>query len=170
MLAMALEETDAYVVVTLAHLAQLKDPDAYLRSLVELCSRATDAERASVYVVDQERREVRSLVAQRARIEIRLPIGKGLAGSAAATGETINVPDAYADPRFEASVDQASGFRTRNALTVPVWRARGAAVIGVIQVLNKRSGPFERHDQILLERVALAVSPFLERAGRGRPA
>ena len=75
--------------------------------------------------------------------------------------ETINVPDAYADPRFDRNVDLRSGYRTLNMLVVPVWDIDGRKVIGVLQVLNKRSGPFERRDQMLLERIAEGVGPML---------
>lgn len=160
---MALDERETLVMVTLGHLQFVKDRHAYLERLVELCSRAADAERCTVYVVDHARAEVRSAVAQRMGAEIRLPIGQGLSGHVAQTGETINVPDAYADPRFDSSVDRVTGFRTVNILAVPVWGQDGQTV-GVIQVLNKRSGSFERHDQMLLERIAEAARPMLEQA------
>lgn len=153
------------VMMTLGHLSVVRDPQAYLERVVDLCSRATDAERSTVFLVDRERSELRSAVAQRLGQEIRLPIGAGLAGHVAATGETINVPEAYADPRFDRSVDQRTGFRTMNILAVPVWDRDGKSVIGVIQVLNnKRGGSFERHDQMLLERIAEAIGPSLEQA------
>lgn len=139
-----------------------KDRDAYLRGLVDLCGQAVDAERCTVYLVDQRRGEIYAKIAQRTALEIRLPVGTGLAGHAAATGETINVPDAYADPRFNRNVDHRTGFRTLNALVVPVWGADGNSVVGVIQVLNKRHGAFERRDQMLLERIATTVGPVLE--------
>jgi hypothetical protein len=46
-------------------------------------------------------------------------------------------------------------------LVVPVWDLTTRGVVGVLQVLNKRSGPFERRDQMLLERIAESVSPVL---------
>lgn len=150
--------------VTLGHLAVEKDRRLYLERLVDLCSRAVDAERCTVYLVDQEQGEIRSTVAQRVGGEIRLPIGRGLAGHVAATGETINVPDAYGDARFDQSVDRKTGFRTVNILAVPVWGHETRRVVGVIQVLNKRGDAFERHDQMLLERIAEAAGPVLEQA------
>ncbi len=156
--------------VTLGHLSVERDRGAYLERVVELCSQATDAERCTVYLVDRERGEMRSAVAQRMGREIALQIGQGLAGQVAATGETINVPDAYADGRFERSIDLETGFRTLNTLAVPVWDRDGRAVVGVIQVLNRRGGAFERHDQMLLERIAEAIGPVLEHPelrGRG---
>ena len=157
-----MDDRVAFVLMKLGHLAAERDREAYLRGLVELCSQATDAERATVFLVNNRRRELWAKVAQRTTVEIRLPIGRGLAGHTAATGETINVPDAYADPRFDRNVDHRTGFRTLNALVVPVWGTDERSIVGVIQVLNKRHGSFERRDQMLLERVATTVAPMLE--------
>ena len=158
---MAIDDKVAFVLMKLTHLSVQKDRDAYLRGLVDLCAQATDAERCTVYFVDQERKELWSRIAARTAIEIRLPLGTGIAGQAAQTGETINVPDAYADPRFDRNVDLRSGYRTLNMLVVPVWEDGSRNVIGVLQVLNKRTGPFERRDQMLLERIAESVGPVL---------
>ena len=158
---MAIDDKVAFVLMKLTHLSVQKDRDAYLRGLIDLCAQATDAERCTVYFVDQERKELWSRIAARTAIEIRLPLGTGIAGQAAQTGETINVPDAYADPRFDRNVDLRSGYRTLNMLVVPVWEDGSRNVIGVLQVLNKRTGPFERRDQMLLERIAESVGPVL---------
>jgi signal transduction protein with GAF and PtsI domain len=158
---MAIDDKVAFVLMKLTHLSVQRDREAYLRGLIEMCAQATDAERCTVYFVDQERKELWSRIAARTAIEIRLPLGTGIAGQAALTGETINVPDAYADPRFDRNVDLRSGYRTLNMLVVPVWEDSSRNVIGVLQVLNKRSGPFERRDQMLLERIAESVGPVL---------
>ncbi len=159
---MVLDEKVALIMVKLGHLSVQKDREAYLRGLVDLCSQAVDAERCTVYVVDHHRNQLWARVAQRTATEIRLPIGQGLAGQAALTGETINVPDAYADSRFDRNVDLRTGFRTLNMLCVPVW-GKGGQTVGVIQALNKRDGTFERRDQMLLEQVAETVAPVLEK-------
>jgi signal transduction protein with GAF and PtsI domain len=166
-----MDEKTALVMVTLGHLSVERDRKAYLERVVELCSQATDADRCTVYVVDHEQGVLTSVVAQRLDQVITLRIGQGIAGHVAATGETVNIPDAYADPRFERGVDQRAeprggaddrrAFRTVNMLVVPV-RGRGGEVVGVIQVLNKRGGTFERHDQMLLERIAESVRPVFE--------
>jgi serine/threonine-protein kinase len=166
---MAIDDKVAFVLMKLTHLSVQRDREAYLRGLIDLCAQATDAERATVYFVDQGRKELWSRVAARTAIEIRLPLGSGIAGQVGLTGETINVPDAYADPRFDRNVDLRSGFRTLNMLVVPVWDTGGRAVIGVLQVLNKRSGPFERGDQMLLERIAESVGPVLAQIPQEEP-
>ncbi|HZP97037.1 MAG TPA: GAF domain-containing protein [Candidatus Limnocylindria bacterium] len=157
-----LDDKVALIQVKLGHLAVQRDREAYLRGLVDLCSQVVDSERCTVYVVDNQKKELWARVAQRTTTEIRLPLGEGLAGQAALTGETINVPDAYADPRFDRDIDVRTGFRTLNMLVVPVWGSVGKPV-GVIQALNKRSGTFERRDQMLLEQVAETVAPVLEK-------
>lgn len=158
---MAIDDKVAFVLMKLTHLSVQRDHEAYLRGLIDLCAQATDAERSTVYFVDRAKKELWSRIAARTAIEIRLPLGSGIAGQVALTGETINVPDAYADPRFDRNVDLRSGYRTLNMLVVPVWDAAGREVIGVLQVLNKRLGPFERRDQMLLERIAERVGPVL---------
>src|SRR6202048_2280591 len=112
----------------LSHLSVQRDRDAYLKGLVDLCSQAVDAERCTVYVVDRAAKELRARVAQRTQTEIRLPIGQGLPAHVAWPGETINVPDAYADARFDRNVDMRTGFRTLNMLVVPVWGSVGRPV------------------------------------------
>lgn len=158
------DEAVAFIQVKLGHLAAERDRERYLRGLVDLCAQAVSAERCTVYLVDQRRRELFSRVAQLTALEIRLPLGKGIAGTVALTGETVNVPDAYADPRFDRDTDRRSGYRTRNMLVVPVWSTGfPPRVVGVIQVLNRRSGTFERIDQMHLERIADGVAATLER-------
>jgi len=151
----------ALIRMKLTHLSVARDRDTYLRGLVDLCSQAVDAERCTIYIVDKDKKELRAKVAQRTQTEIRLPMGQGLAGQVALTGETINVPDAYADARFDRTLDLRTGFRTLNMLVVPVWGKSGP--VGVIQALNKRDGTFERRDQMLLEQVADTVAPVLEK-------
>ena len=161
-----LDDKVALIQVKLTHLSVQRDREAYLRGLVDLCSQVVDSERCTVYLVDQQRNQLWARVAQRTTTEIRLPLGTGLAGQVAVTGETINVPDAYADPRFDRDIDLRTGFRTLNMLVVPVWGSRGKPV-GVIQALNKRDGTFERRDQMLLETVAETVAPVLEKINVG---
>lgn len=160
---MALDEKVAMILVKLGHLAVQRDREAYLKELVALCAQATEAERCTVYLIDRNTKELYARAAQRIAVEIRLPIGQGIAGAVAKTGETINVSDAYADPRFDRNTDKKSGYRTTNMLVVPVWSSDSKSVIGVIQVLNKRGGTFERWDQMYLERIADGVGAAIEK-------
>src|SRR4051812_15440132 len=95
--------------------------------------------------------------------EIRLPLGKGIAGSVAVTGEPINIADAYSDPRFERDVDRRTGHKTKNLLTAPITGQDGA-VLGVFQVINKHDGPFGIEDVEMLSSLAASASIGIEHA------
>ncbi|PFX27484.1 dual 3',5'-cyclic-AMP and -GMP phosphodiesterase 11A-like [Stylophora pistillata] len=84
--------------------------------------------------------------------EIRVPWGKGLVGYAAETGETVNIPDAYADPRFNKEVDRQTGYHTKSLFCKPVKNNEGE-VVGVAQIINKMPGPvpFTQEDEEVCE-------------------
>ncbi len=157
-----IDDKVALLEIKLGHLAAERDRDSYLRQLVQLCAQVVDADRSTVYLVDHKAGMLHARIAWRTPVEITLAIGSGLAGHVAATGETVNVSDAYADPRFNPEVDRTTGYRTQNALVVPVWGRGERQIVGVIQVLNKGTGTFERRDQMFLERIARTVGPVLE--------
>ncbi|XP_020957308.1 cGMP-specific 3',5'-cyclic phosphodiesterase isoform X2 [Sus scrofa] len=70
---------------------------------------------------------------------IRLEWNKGIVGHVAALGEPLNIKDAYEDPRFNAEVDQITGYRTQSILCMPIKNHR-EEVVGVAQAINKKSG------------------------------
>lgn len=114
-----------------------------------------DADRSSIFLLDEARRELWSRVALGVGHHvIRFPADRGIAGHVATTGEILNVTDPYADPRFNPDVDRQTGYRTRSILCGPL-RARDGRVVGVLQLLNKRGdGPFVDADARHFERVA----------------
>jgi putative ABC transport system ATP-binding protein len=120
-----------------------------------------DAERATLFLVDAERGELWSKVVQDER-EIRVPLGAGIAGRVAATGQAMNVPDAYAEPLFNRAVDDATGYRTRSLLCMPIADAAGR-VFAVMQLLNKRDGgAFSADDERLFRDFIARVGVVLE--------
>ncbi|MCW5750577.1 MAG: GAF domain-containing protein [Alphaproteobacteria bacterium] len=121
--------------------------DTLLGRIVQATTELLDAERATLFLHDPMRDELWSKVATgggTALAEIRMPAGTGIAGSAFRSGEVENIADAYMDPRFNQDVDRRSGFRTRSILCLPV-RDRAGDKLGVMQVLNRRDGPFTPH-------------------------
>lgn len=134
-----------------------------LTKIVEAVTRLLGAERSTLYLLDQATGELVSHIAQGANVrEIRLPPGVGLASLAIATGETVMIPHAYADPRFNRAVDLASGFVTRDMLVAPVFNPR-AERIGAIQVMNSRNG-FSPDDVVVLEALAASAGVALDNA------
>ncbi|XP_062849191.1 cGMP-specific 3',5'-cyclic phosphodiesterase [Trichomycterus rosablanca] len=70
---------------------------------------------------------------------IRLEWNKGIVGYVAATGQPLNIKNAYEDPRFNAEVDQITGYKTQSILCMPIKNHRDE-VVGVAQAINKRCG------------------------------
>jgi sigma-B regulation protein RsbU (phosphoserine phosphatase) len=135
-----------------------------LNIILQLTTRQTGAERGTVFLIDHERNEIWSLVGMGLdQHEIRLPISRGIAGCVAATSDTINLADAYADPRFESEVDLRLGFRTKSLLCLPI-RNKDGETIGVLQLLNKKAGPFTRADEGVLRAISDHVALALENA------
>jgi GAF domain-containing protein len=107
------------------------------------------ADRCTIFIYDRFSNTLWSRVATGAEVKvIRIPSGAGLAGECFTTGGVINIPDAYADPRFNREIDQRTGYRTHTVLCVPMLRPDGTKA-GVIQVLNKHAGPFDPRDEEL---------------------
>ncbi|HJU20128.1 MAG TPA: GAF domain-containing protein [Stellaceae bacterium] len=120
--------------------------DALLARIVRATTHLLDAERSTFFLYDAAKDELWSKVAEGTeQTQIRIPANAGLAGAAFASGQVLNIPDAYADPRFNQQVDRTLGFRTRNILAIPVFDRFGER-LGVVQVLNKRGGPFTAVD------------------------
>lgn len=139
--------------------------DDLLELIVAKTSELMDADRSTVYIVDRVRCELWSKVAQEAEIaEIRLPLkGQGLASHVARSGETINISDAYQDPRFNPEIDRRTGWRTQNMLIMPI-RNRRHEITGVFQVMNKLQGPFTPEDEELLASLAASAAIAIENA------
>ncbi len=93
---------------------------------------------------------------------IRLKLGQGVAGWVAYSGELLNVPDPYSDPRFFSGVDSDSGFTTRSILCVPL--IVDGQVIGVMEAVNKDSGNFEEADERLLTALASSAAIAIAKA------
>lgn len=157
-----IERLDLLLEVTRRLMSQT-DLETLLLLIAEATTQLVDAERATIYLVDHDRGEVWSKVALEVG-EIRLPMGKGIAGTVASTGETINLGDAYRDPRFDDATDFRSGYRTRTVLTVPMRSRADGRVIGVFQVLNKRGGPFMQGDEEMLGALAASAAVAVENA------
>lgn len=87
--------------------------------------------------------------------------GAGIAGWVAANRSTLNIRDAYEDPRFNAEVDRRTGYRTKTILCGPVFSLKGE-VIGVIQVINKKHGYFGPEDETLFRAFAHQAAVSIE--------
>jgi phosphoserine phosphatase len=163
--------TDPSGARTIADLSRLLEVSRQLGATIELSpllasiERAAldvlECERASVFVLDKDAGELVSKLATGGQ-EIRFKADRGIAGEAAERRAVVNVPDAYADPRFNRDVDQATGFHTRSMLTLPMTGHDGE-LMGVLQLLNKRAGAFTEDDEELARTLGALAGVALQR-------
>ena len=150
---------------TLLETVRLLNSTLELKELTEIILEVVRAEvaveRMSVFVIDRARNCLRPLVAQEMQgEEISLPLGVGIAGTVAVTGETLDIPNAYADPRFERKFDGQSGFYTNDLLAMPVCN-RDGQVVAVLELLN-RLRPITPEDREFLLGISVYIGLALE--------
>lgn len=123
------------------------------------------AERATVYLVDEAKDELYSKVADHAGEiphGIRIPKDQGIAGHVLATGEVLNVADAYESPFFFPKIDRETGYKTRSVLCIPI-RDRAKRIFAIAQLLNKEGGePFTADDEARFNAFAGPLGIILE--------
>jgi phosphoserine phosphatase RsbU/P len=144
---------------------KLARPFSLMSMLAEVVAAARmvlDAERGSVFLYEKDTDELVMAVVEDIA-PIRVPVGQGIVGHTARELRLINVPDCYADERFNPEVDKASGFRTRCLLSIPLL-GHDDELVGVLQLLNKRSGIFDRHDELAASALAAQCAVALQRA------
>lgn len=141
-----------------------KDLDRLLALILRETTRVMDADRSSLFLVDEHTNELYSRIAQKTEIkELRFPIGRGIAGHVAATRAIININDAYSDPRFNPAFDKKTGYRTDTILCAPLATHENR-LVGVIQVLNKHDGVFMPYDERLITALGSHVAIALDNA------
>jgi len=159
----ARREEARFLEITNALSAELR-LEELLSSIMRVTTELLGADRSTLFLHDRKTDELWSRVAEgMGTKEIRFPAGAGIAGAAFANREVINIPDAYADPRFNQEVDRRTGYKTRSILCMPVVNKTGRA-IGVTQVLNKFEGPFNDMDIARLKAFSAQASVSLENA------
>ncbi len=91
-----------------------------------------------------------------------MPLGVGIAGHVATSGEGVRVDDAYRHPKFNPEVDRKTGFRTRSILCLPIRSTEGH-VFAVAQLLNRCDGrPFDDADEARFGEFASSIGVILE--------
>jgi phosphoserine phosphatase RsbU/P len=120
----------------------ITDSSELLPAILEVARRVMEVEAASLFLVtpsgDLElacaNGNATGATAGELPNKIIVPRGRGISGWVLEHGQSLLVPDAYADDRFYKDADRQTGFRTRSILCVPL---KGSGTeIGVLQVLN----------------------------------
>ncbi len=140
--------------------------DDLLRLIVNKLVETIDAERGTLYLIDEEKGELFSrILLENSEVlpEIRLKIGEGIAGYVAQTGQTLNIADAHQHPMFNPHYDKITGYHTQTILTLPMRNPK-QKIIGVVQLVNKKGSTFTRRDEQLLNALASQAAISIENA------
>jgi len=138
-----------------------------LNQIMSLCEEILDVEVTAVILLDEKRNSLYWEVSRGEGSDYfskyaTIPLGQGIAGSVAVSGEAVLVNDVYNDPRWCPSYDSKSGFHTRSVICVPI--VYGGRILGVIEAINKRKGKFEDKDLMTLECIAGFAGSAIENA------
>ena len=154
---------DAQTLLDVAHaLSSQLELVPLIGQILDRAASLLQADRASLFLVDRERGELWSKVAQGLETqEIRFPIDRGISGHVATTGQTLNSPDAYTHPLFNPEIDQRTGYHTRTILCAPIRNQRGDT-IGVLSAINRREGTFTDADVATLQALGGLLAVPLE--------
>lgn len=146
-------------------LAAQHDLDRILQTVTRGVCEALSCERASLFLYDAETHELRTQVVTELEIaEIRSSVDHGITGCVARERKIANIPDPRSDFRWNSSIDQRTGFYTRNILAAPVESAHDGRLLGVLELINKTDGAFDSFDEQLLVAFAAHAATALERA------
>jgi adenylate cyclase len=148
-------------------LGQSLDLEATLQIVMEQARNLMQADRSTLFLLRKEMGELWTKVAAASDstsfLEIRIPANRGIAGYVASTGEALNIPDAYKDPRFDPNTDRKTGYLTRNILCLPVFNSANE-LIGVTQLINKQQGSFTASDEEFMRAFNIQAGIALENA------
>jgi hypothetical protein len=114
-----------------------------------VCSDARDlcnSDRATLFLVDDVTDEVWSIVAQGIP-PIRFNKSIGIIGACVSAPCILNIPDAYADARFNKDIDLKSNYKTNNILCVPILHNSTKKCLGAMQIINKTGPPPDKQDE-----------------------
>ena len=133
------------------------------KEMAEEVNTLVDSDRCTIYEFDPAKKEVFSRygLGLPPGMEIRLPITRGAIGFVIRTGRPLRLRDAYNDPRFDATTDQRTGYRTKTLLTMAVMDSHGQ-VLGAIQLTNKINGSFTPEDEEIVSRYCGQVAEILQ--------
>jgi len=137
------------------------DLDTMLAEVVNASREVLNADRGTVFLYDQDSDELVVRVGTELD-QIRIPADKGIVGESAQTRQLINVPDCYADSRFNRAIDKQTGYKSRCMLTIPLIGYEDS-LVGVLQILNKNEGVFDEHDEFVAQALAAQAAVVLHR-------
>lgn len=146
-----------------------EERSALLTHIVRVAARMVGAGAASLFLIDAERAELTFEVAIGPKADevtqFRVPLGHGIAGTVAATGQLIAISAPEQDARFASDIARSIGHIPQSILCVPMHH--GDQVIGVLEALDKTDREtFTPSDIEILSEFADIAALAVEQAQR----
>jgi PAS domain S-box-containing protein len=140
------------------------DIEAVLTSILKSISGVIKVEAGSILKLDGEVLHFLAALGEKAECvkPFRLRLGQGIAGWAAEHGESLIVRNVHKDPRYFPLIEQSTGFVSRSILAVPM--KKGDEVVGVIELINKIGGVFNKKDLELMQVISNVAAVALAHA------
>ncbi len=133
-----------------------------LERIADKATQLLGCDRASIFLWDRDQRQVVACPALGVDGgRLWLPDNQGIVGEVIQTGRTIRVDDAYADRRFDQSVDKQSGYKTRTLLCAPLIDSEEQR-IGAFELINRNEGRFDESDERALQDFSLQVATVVQ--------
>ena len=139
------------------------DLDELMEQIRKIAKDELNAEKATIVLGDEDKRELHSVYLEDTHLEIDLPFGSGIGGIVAETGKSLLIDDAQNDPRFYKGVDEISGYTTQTIVCAPMYN-KEHKLIGVFQALNSKNGKFSENDRRFLEDLSIQAALAIENA------
>ena len=142
--------------------------DRILENVMTISKRIMNADASSLMLIDEKTNELvyevaLGTVGEKLKQEFRLKLGQGIAGTVAQEGKPLLLEDAYTHPKFYRGHDEATGYRTKSMITVPL--KVGERLTGVAQVINKLDGGvFDKDDLELFIALSSLAAIAIENA------
>ena len=114
--------------------------DQILENVMTISKQVMNADASSLMLIDEKTNELvyevaLGTVGAKLKQEFRLQMGQGIAGTVAQEGKPLLIEDVYTHPKFYRGHDEATGYRTKSMIAVPL--KVGERITGVAQVINR---------------------------------
>jgi len=121
-----------------------------------------EADRCSVFIYQEDKNCLWTVLSDGVE-KIRISADEGIVGASFKQERALIVNDPYSDQRFSPKVDHETGYLTKNIIAIPINNAFNQP-IGVLQILNKNEGDFDKEDKRLLTFFNHYISGYIELA------
>lgn len=137
--------------------------DQLIPSIMTKACQLVNADRCSLFLLNESHDKLVSFFHGGLDKSIEVPINTGIVGYTATTAKSLNIQDAYNDPRFSKTTDMETGYKTQTLLCVPIFDEK-KRICGVTEMINKKDGYFTDDDERMIQVFNIFCSISIENA------